>query len=150
MYKEFVLLALAVPFFLTGCWDKKDPEDRAFIITLGVDAAENGCHFTFAPANIETGAAEIYAAESETLSGAVAQVDTYTSRKAGGGQLETVIVGESLWRDSARLDARLGELARRSGGFGEGDASGGGFCGGLRGKGHEGGQQDRSVPLGFL
>ena len=70
MYKKFVLLALAVPFFLTGCWDKKDPEDRAFIITLGVDAAENGCHFTFAPANIETGEAEIYAAESETLSGA--------------------------------------------------------------------------------
>lgn len=53
MYKKFVLLALAVPFFLTGCWDKKDPEDRAFIITLGADAAENGCHFTFARAYSE-------------------------------------------------------------------------------------------------
>lgn len=112
MYKKFVLLALAVPFFLTGCWDKKDPEDRAFIITLGVDAAENGCHFTFAPANIETGEAEIYAAESETLSGAVAQVDTYTSRKTDLGQLKTVILGEGLLRDSARLDALLGELER--------------------------------------
>lgn len=29
MYKKFVLLALAVPFFLTGCWDKKDPEEAA-------------------------------------------------------------------------------------------------------------------------
>lgn len=113
MYKKFVLLALAVPFFLTGCWDKKDPEDRAFIITLGVDtAAENGCHFTFAPANIETGEAETYAAESETLSGAVAQVDTYTSRKTDLGQLKTVILGEGLLRDSARLDALLGELER--------------------------------------
>ena len=112
MYKKFVLLALAVPFFLTGCWDKKDPEDRAFIITLGADAAENGCHFTFAPANIETGEAEIYAAESETLSGAVAQVDTYTSRKTDLGQLKTVILGEGLLRDSARLDALLGELER--------------------------------------
>ena len=135
MYKKFVLLALAVPFFLTGCWDKKDPEDRAFIITLGVDAAENGCHFTFAPANIETGEAEIYAAESETLSGAVAQVDTYTSRKTDLGQLKTVILGEGLLQAD---------------GFGEGDASGGGFCVGLRRKGHEGGQQDRAVPLGFL
>ena len=98
MYKKFVLLALAVPFFLTGCWDKKDPEDRAFIITLGVDAAENGCHFTFAPANIETGETEIYAAESETLSGAVAQVDTYTSRKTDLGQLEKVML---LAADSA-------------------------------------------------
>ena len=35
MYKKFVLLALAVPFFLTGCWDKKDPEDRAFIHPWG-------------------------------------------------------------------------------------------------------------------
>ena len=112
MYKKFVLLALAVPFFLTGCWDKKDPEDRAFIITLGVDAAENGCHFTFAPANIETGETEIYAAESETLSGAVAQVDTYTSRKTDLGQLKTVILGEGLLQDSARLDALLGELER--------------------------------------
>ena len=112
MYKKFVLLALAVPFSLTGCWDKKDPEDRAFIITLGADAAENGCHFTFAPANIETGEAEIYAAESETLSGAVAQVDTYTSRKTDLGQLKTVILGEGLLRDSARLDALLGELER--------------------------------------
>ena len=92
MYKKFVLLALAVPFFLTGCWDKKDPEDRAFIITLGVDAAENGCHFTFAPANIETGEAEIYAAESETLSGAVAQVDTYTS-PAKQAMLLRLIIG---------------------------------------------------------
>ena len=112
MYKKFVLLALAVPFFLTGCWDKKDPEDRAFIITLGADAAENGCYFTFAPANIETGEAEIYAAESETLSGAVAQVDTYTSRKTDLGQLKTVILGEGLLQDSARLDALLGELER--------------------------------------
>ena len=113
MYKKFVLLALVGPFFLTGCWDKKDPEDRAFIITLGVDtAAENGCRFTFAPANIETGEAETYAAESETLSGAVAQVDTYTSRKTDLGQLKTVILGEGLLRDSARLDALLGELER--------------------------------------
>ena len=147
MYKKFVLLALAVPFFLTGCWDKKDPEDRAFIITLGVDtAAENGCHFTFAPANIETGEAEIYAAESETLSGAVAQVDTYTSRKTDLGQLKTVILGEGLLQDSASLDALYSYGVS---GKGRGK-SGGGFCGGLRGKGHEGGQQDRSVPLGFL
>lgn len=136
MYKKFVLLALAVPFFLTGCWDKKDPEDRAFIITLGADAAENGCHFTFAPANIETGEAEIYAAESETLSGAVAQVDTYTSRKTDLGQLKTVILGEGLLRDSARL-VPFWESWSASGGFGEGDASGGGSGGGLRGKGHE-------------
>lgn len=112
MNKKCVLLALLVSFFLTGCWDKKDPEDRAFIITLGADATAEGCLFTFAPANIETGEAEIYAAESETLSGAVAKVDTRTSRKTDLGQLKTVILGENLLQDSKKLDALLGELER--------------------------------------
>lgn len=112
MNKKRILLAFLIPFFLTGCWDKKDPEDRAFIITLGVDAVEEGCLFTFAPANIETGEAEIYAAESKTLSGAVAQVDTRTSRKTDLGQLKTVILGKAFLQDSKRLDALLGELER--------------------------------------
>lgn len=39
-------------------------------------------------------------------------MDTYTSRKTDLGQLKTVILGEGLLRDSARLDALLGELER--------------------------------------
>lgn len=110
--KKLILLALLPPFFLTGCWDKKDPEDRAFIITLGADSTDTGCSFTFAPANIETGEEETYAAESRTLAGAVAQVDTHTSRKTDLGQLKTVILGGDLLQDSAKLDALLGELER--------------------------------------
>ena len=34
MYKNLFCWRWQSPF-LTGCWDKKDPEDRAFIITLG-------------------------------------------------------------------------------------------------------------------
>lgn len=110
--KKLLLLALLPPIFLTGCWDKKDPEDRAFIITLGADSTDKGCSFTFAPANIETGEAETYTAESETLAGAVAQVDTHTSRKTDLGQLKTVILGGDLLQDSAKLEALLGELER--------------------------------------
>lgn len=110
--KKLLLLALLPSFFLTGCWDKKDPEDRAFIITLGADSTAAGCSFTFAPANIETGEAETYAAESETLAGAVAQVDTHTSRKTDLGQLKTVILGKELLEDGAKLDALLRELER--------------------------------------
>lgn len=110
--KKLLLLALLPPLFLTGCWDKKDPEDRAFIITLGADSSLAGCSFTFAPANIETGEEETYAAESETLAGAVAQVDTHTSRKTDLGQLKTVIFGRDLLENSAKLDALLGELER--------------------------------------
>lgn len=70
--KKWLLLAILPSFFLTGCWDKKDPEDRAFIITLGADRTKEGFRFSFAPANIETGEAMVYQAESKTLAGAVA------------------------------------------------------------------------------
>lgn len=105
-------LLLLLPLFLTGCWDQKDPEDRAFIITLGADATETGCRFTFAPANMETGEGEVDTAESETLAGAVAQVDTKTSRKTDLGQLKTVILGADLLQDSRKLDVLLAELER--------------------------------------
>ena len=108
MYKKWLICLL--PFLLTGCWDKKDPEDRAFIITLGADAAAEGCRFIFAPANMET--EEPYLAESKTLAGAVAQVDTRSSRKTDLGQLKTVILGKELLQDSEKLDSFLAELER--------------------------------------
>lgn len=110
MYKKWAFLMLALPFFLTGCWDKKDPEDRAFIITLGVDKTEDGCRFTFAPANIETGEAKSYTAEGKTLAAAVAQADTRASRKLDLGQLKTVLLGESLLQEEGALEAFLQEL----------------------------------------
>ncbi len=110
MRKNWGVLMLILPFFLTGCWDKKDPEDRAFIITLGVDKTEEGCCFTFAPANIETGEAKSYTAEGETLAAAVAQADTRASRKLDLGQLKTVLLGESLLREGEALEAFLQEL----------------------------------------
>lgn len=109
---KILLLSLLPPLFLTGCWDKKDPEDRAFIMTLGVDDAADGCSFTFAPANTGEGEAETYAAESETLAGAVAQVDYQMSRKTDLGQLKTVILSGELLEDSDKLESILQELER--------------------------------------
>ena len=113
MYKrKLLLLSLLPPLFLTGCWDKKDPEDRAFIMTLGVDASSEGCSFTFAPANTGEGEARTYAAKSETLAGAVAQIDGQMSRKTDLGQLKTVIFSGELLEDSQKLDEILQELER--------------------------------------
>ncbi len=38
---KFALIAL-LPLFLTGCWDGRDPEDRAYVITMGIDKGEDG------------------------------------------------------------------------------------------------------------
>lgn len=36
-----VLLLLALTVTTTGCWDRREPEDLAFVITLGLDTAPN-------------------------------------------------------------------------------------------------------------
>lgn len=112
MHKGRLLWLLLPSLLLTGCWDKKDPEDRAFIMTLGVDAAPAGCRFTFAPANTGEGEARTYAAESETLAGAVAQIDGQMSRKTDLGQMKTVIFSREILEDSQKLERILQELER--------------------------------------
>ena len=112
MCKRKFLLLFLLPLFLTGCWDKKDPEDRAFILTLGVDDAPAGCRFTFAPANTGEGEARTYTAESATLAGAVAQVDGQMSRKTDMGQLKTVILSGDFLGNSRKLESLLRELER--------------------------------------
>jgi len=110
--RKWLILSLLPTLFLTGCWDRKDPEDRAFIISLGVDDTAEGYRFTFAPADIEKGEAEAYAAESETLAGAVARVDTKTSKKTDLGQLKTIILERDVLEKREKLDALLRELER--------------------------------------
>ena len=112
MHKGRLLWLLLPSLLLTGCWDKKDPEDRAFIMTLGVDAAPAGCRFTFAPANTGEGEARTYAAVSETLAGAVAQIDGQMSRKTDLGQMKTVIFSGEILEDGQKLERILQELER--------------------------------------
>ena len=110
--RKLLFLMLLPPLFLTGCWDKKDPEDRTFVVALGVDQGEKGCKFTFAPADIEKGESKTYTADSRTLAGAVAQVDTRTSRKTDLGQLKTIILSQDILEERKQLDAFLQELER--------------------------------------
>ena len=110
--EKLFLLFLLTPLFLTGCWDKKDPEDRTFILALGIERGTEGCQFTFAPADIETGEAETYQAEGSTLAAAVAQVDTKISRKTDLGQLKTIIFSRDILENRRLLQSLLQEMER--------------------------------------
>ncbi len=107
-----MLILFMLPFFLTGCWDKKDPEDRTFILALGIDRKDEGCQFTFAPADIETGEAETYQAESRTLAAAVAEVDTKISRQTELGQLKTIVLSRAVLENEGLMQSLLQELER--------------------------------------
>lgn len=109
MLKKWMLLLLLPPLFLTACRDSKDPEDREYIITIGVDAAEEGYRFSLAPAHQEPESTP-YFAESASLAGAVAQVDCRSSRRTDLGQLKTIIFSRALLEDAEKCRLLLREL----------------------------------------
>lgn len=112
MRKKIALLLLLLPFCLAGCWDGKDPEDRSYIITLGVDRTEDGMLFTFAPAKTTDAETKVYSMQANTLAKAVAQADSHSSREVYLGQLKTVVFGKSLLEDQAAFASITEELLR--------------------------------------
>lgn len=105
---KILIVCLFSSFLLTGCWDRKDPEDRAFFITIGADTAEAGYRFSFAPVGTEEGA-EPFGIEAATLADAVAQMDCRSSRKTDLGQLKTVILGGRLLEEQEKVTLLLSE-----------------------------------------
>lgn len=109
---KFALIAL-LPLVLAGCWDGKDPEDRAYVITMGIDRQEDGLLVTFAPAKTREGnARSVYQVTADTLTAAVADADSRSSREVYLGQMRTVVFGKSLLEDGAAFGAVLEELER--------------------------------------
>ncbi len=112
MRKTITLLLLILPFCLTGCWDGKDPEDRSYIITLGVDRTEDGLLFTFAPAKTTDGETKVYSMQADTLAKAVARADSHSSKEVYLGQLKTVVFGKALLEDKTAFAGITEELLR--------------------------------------
>ncbi len=106
------LFFVCLSFFLTGCGGGRDPEDRAYIITMGVDQTEEGLQFFFAPAKTTENGGEVFSITADTLTGVVAQADSRSSREVYLGQLKTVVFGRALLEDAEKFAAVLEELER--------------------------------------
>lgn len=109
---KWVVLTVLPLFLATGCWDKRDPEDRKYMITMGIDKGENGYSVSFAPAKTDEKEPEKMVCEGETLADAIACNDSRNSRKTELGQLKMIVFGKSLLEDKKLLAAILDELKR--------------------------------------
>ncbi|MBM6829066.1 hypothetical protein H9X85_05655 [Anaerotignum lactatifermentans] len=106
----FLILCLCL---LSGCWDGRDPEDRAYVITLGIEKGEDGLLFTFAPGT-SSQKGEVFSVEARTLTEAAAKAAWTRSREVYLGQLRNIIFGKSLLSDLAAFSSVLDELERGS------------------------------------
>lgn len=109
---KWVILTILPLFITTGCWDKRDPEDREYMITMGIDKGTDGYLISFAPAKTGEKDPETMVCEGSTLADAIACNDSRNSRKTELGQLKMIVFGKSILEDQERLQSLLEELKR--------------------------------------
>lgn len=112
MKKWMLVLSL---FLLTGCWDKIELEEQAFVVVVGLDKGENGMlDVTYQIANPQVGSTDRSKAEKEkafeivTLSAPNLTVATQitnvsVSRNVTLSHVKALIVGEELAKDNMFL-----------------------------------------------
>lgn len=110
--KMMLILALSVPL-LSGCWDRVDPENMAFIVAIGVDPGpKNDYLFTFAlavpkPVNASGGGSQsptnkklitVYTVESSNIASALVASQSFIARRLTLIHAKAFIFGESIAR----------------------------------------------------
>lgn len=111
MKKLSFLCVVTALFVLTGCWDKKELEERAYVVVVGLDKheTENYVEVTFQIANPQVGSSargdeadeppsEIITITATDISNAKELANSVVSRRMSFRHLETLIVGEELAR----------------------------------------------------
>lgn len=135
--KKLRLLVLICPMLLlSGCWDKVDLNDRAFVIAIGVDKWEDtkkespvhkltnenlNYSVSLALPDLQafsgTGGSDaktqaVKCAADTTLTGAFGIVDSYSSQKMYLGHSKTIILGKDIASDKDLLRGALDAIER--------------------------------------
>lgn len=97
------LLCLCQIVCLSGCIDGNDPENLEYIITLGVDVAEDGYEFSFVPAKTRTTDTALLSATGKTLAEGVASLNRENPRKTELGQLKMIVLSKEVLMDEGYL-----------------------------------------------
>lgn len=133
MKKKILCFYLILIFFLTGCWDKVEIEDRGFLDAVGIDKFDKKNHsdlpsmdkkdksrYTVTVSlpdihsieNDEEKSEIIKNATSKTISGALMVMDSYSSYKLYLGQIRLIILGEGILKDKLLFKETLDFLER--------------------------------------
>jgi spore germination protein KC len=135
MFKKILCLSLTA-IVLTSCWDKVELEDRAFVISIGVDKFDakrdkdvevyednkNLNRFTVSVAtpNLDVivkdsgdeNSAIVKTASNQTITGATKIIDSYSSDKIYFGQTKLAVFSEDLLKDPHLFKETVDSLER--------------------------------------
>ena len=109
-----ILLLLSIMFLLSGCWDREELEDRAYVIGLGLDKSEKESNIkvTMLIANPEVGSMqggggsiekpkEIISFDANDFITAKGTANAVVSREISYDLLKIIVVSEELAKDQS-------------------------------------------------
>lgn len=116
--KAICMLAVCMlPLLVTGCWDKKELEQNAYVIAIGVDESDQKdmLEVTYLIENPQVGTSEIAKAEDEPASEKLTltvpdwismqdTAETILSREISFAHTRIIIIGEKLARSGRLFD----------------------------------------------
>lgn len=106
-----ILLVLVLASLLTGCWDRRELEEQAFVVVIGIDEGEgrNNISVTFQIANPQVGSSDRATAQNEPASDIVTLsspdfltardlINSKVTRRVTFSHAKILVVGEKLAR----------------------------------------------------
>jgi spore germination protein KC len=109
---KILFILIAISFFLSGCWSKKELTDLAIVAAMGVDKAEDGKYIMtlqiINPGNVAGGMrgsgsqsppVTIYSATGDNLVEASRHASSKISRRLYYAHANLVVIGEDLARE---------------------------------------------------
>lgn len=109
-------IIITISLLLSGCWDSQNPENLAYIMTMGIDISEEEdgkkYKFSLAPAKTQAQDVEMLSSSGNTIASAVVGVDSKNSRKTDLGQLKIIVLGEEIFADENNFLSLFDELER--------------------------------------
>lgn len=110
-------MMLSLSLLLTGCYDKVELEDRALVISLGID--KNAELFNVSmeiPTEFENkgedSSSRVKAINAESVNGAMKKLDAYSGQKLYYGHTKACVLGEELLKDKKLFKQALDGLER--------------------------------------
>jgi spore germination protein len=98
--KKLLLLIFCVIFF-TGCWDKVEIENRAFVVAMGIDKGEENYVVTLSipVSDDEENSERVKSATGRTIPEALKKLDKKDNKQLFYGQTKVIVFGEDLLDD---------------------------------------------------
>ena len=104
-----LILLFFIVFFLTGCIDKKELEDRSYITAIGIDLSEENFVLTLNKAG-----EDIIIRQGATIAEAINEVNRNSNHNVYLGVTGTVILGETVLKNSQKFKETLDTLSRNN------------------------------------